>query len=97
MLTRTPQLRISGHGAGLRLKHRGSWQRDPLQAVQECCRASIAIDKALGEAVRQARATGASWRDIGLTLGVTENAETEQDVIDALGHTKRAVWGRFWK
>jgi hypothetical protein len=97
MMTRTPQLRISGHGAGLRLRHRGSWQRDPLQAVQECCRASIALDKALGEAVRQALATGASWRDIGQALGVTENAETDQDVINALGQAKRAVWSRFWK
>ncbi|WP_133787752.1 hypothetical protein [Kribbella sp. VKM Ac-2571] len=97
MLTRTPQLRISGHGAGLRLRHPGSWQRDPLQAVHECCRASIALDKALGEAVREALATGASWRDIGLALGVSENAETHQDVINALGQAKSAAWSRYWK
>jgi hypothetical protein len=97
MLTRTPQLRISGHGARLRLKHRGNWQRDPLQAVEECCRASTALDKALGEAVREALATGSSWHDIGEALGVTENAETEPDVINALGQAKSAVWSRYWK
>ena len=81
MLTRTPQLRISGHGSGLRLTHR----------------ASMAVDKALGEAVREAIATGASWRDVGRALGVAENAETDRDVINALGQAKRAVWSRFWK
>jgi hypothetical protein len=96
VLTRSPQLRLSGHGRRLRLRHRGQWRRDPLAAVRECCRASLAVDKALGEAVREAMATGSSWKDIGRALGVAEDAQTDQDVINALTDTKRRVWRRFW-
>jgi hypothetical protein len=56
----------------------------------------MAVDKALGEAIRGAVAAGASWRDIGRTLGVAADAETEQAVIDALAEQKREVWRRFW-
>jgi hypothetical protein len=64
--------------------------------VRECCRASLAVDKALGEAVREAIATGSSWKDIGRALGVADDAQTDQDLINALADTKRRVWGRFW-
>lgn len=56
----------------------------------------MAIEKALGEAVRAAIASGASWQEIGRVLGVAEAAETGRDVVDALGETKREVWRRFW-
>jgi len=96
VLTRTPHLRLSGHGERLRLRQRGRWQEDPLEAVRECCRASMAVDKALGEAIRGALAAGASWRDVGRVLQVAEDAETERDVVDALADQKREVWRRFW-
>ena len=96
MLTRSPQVRLSGHGARLRLRQRGQWQENPLEALRECCRASLAIDKALGEAVRQTRTLGASWREVGRLLGVAEDAETERDILDALTDSKREVWRRFW-
>jgi hypothetical protein len=64
--------------------------------LRECCRASIAVDKALGDSIRNARSAGASWQDIGRALSATENAQTQQDVIDALADQKRAVWRRFW-
>jgi len=64
--------------------------------VRECCRASTAVDKALGEAIREAVAAGTSWRDIGRELRVAEDAETEQEVVDALAEQKREVWRRFW-
>lgn len=97
MLARAPHLRLSGHGERLRLRQRGHWQQgDPLEAVRECCRASMAVEKALGEAVRGARTAGASWPDVGHALGVHEDAETEQDVVDALADMKLEVWRRFW-
>ena len=96
MLTHTPRLRFSGHGEQLRLRQRGDWQHDPLAAVRECCRASMAIDKALGEAVREAVAAGVSWQEVGRTLGVTDHGQNEQAVIEAFADTKRMVWHRFW-
>jgi hypothetical protein len=96
VLTQAPRIRLTGHGDRLRLRQRGAWQGDPLQAVRECCRASMAIEKALGEAVRAAIASGASWQEVGRVLGVAEAAESERDVMEALAETKRAVRGRFW-
>jgi len=56
----------------------------------------MAVDKALGEAVREAVTRGSSWRDVGRALGVGEVATTEEGVIDALAEWRRAVWKRFW-
>jgi hypothetical protein len=56
----------------------------------------MAIEKAIGESVRAALASGASWQEIGRVLGVAEAAQSKQDVIDALAETKREVWRRFW-
>jgi hypothetical protein len=56
----------------------------------------MAIEKALGEAIRSAIASGASWQDVGRVLGVAETAESDRDVIEALAETKRQVWRRFW-
>lgn len=57
----------------------------------------MAVDKALGEAVREAIATGSSWQAIGRALGVADDAETRQDVVIAMSKSKRAVWDRFWQ
>jgi hypothetical protein len=56
----------------------------------------MAVDKALGEAIRGAVGAGVSWQDIGRTLGVTDDGRSEQDVIEAIADTKRSVWHRFW-
>jgi hypothetical protein len=97
-LTQQPRIRLTWHGERLRLRlrQRGRWQHDPLQAVRECSHASIAIDKALGEAVQAATASGASWQEIGRVLGVAEEAQSERDVIEALAVSKREVWQWFW-
>jgi hypothetical protein len=95
VFARAPHLRLSGHGERLRLRQRGHSRQDPLESVRECCRASIAIDKALGEAVRGALASGASWRDVGQAVGAVEDAETAQDVVDSFAEMKREVWRRF--
>ena len=91
-----PRIRLTGRGDRLRLRQHGAWQEDPLQAVRECCRASMAIEKALGEAVRAAIASGALWQEVGRVLGVAEAAESEREVVEAFAETKRAVWGLFW-
>jgi hypothetical protein len=96
VLAQAPRIRLTGRGDRLRLRQRGEWQHDPLQAVGECCRASMAIEKALGESVRAAVASGASWQEVGRVLGVAEAAQSRQDVIEALAETKREVWRRFW-
>jgi hypothetical protein len=56
----------------------------------------MAVEKALGEAIRTAVASGASWQEVGRVLGVTDTAESDQDVMDALTKNKREVWRRFW-
>lgn len=96
MLTQAPRIRLTGRGDRLRLRQRGDWEHDPLQAVRECGRASMAIEKSLGEAIKGAIASGASWREIGRALGVTENADSNLDVMRAFAETKRHVWSRFW-
>ena len=96
MLTQGPRIRLAGRGDRLRLRRRGEWQQDPLQDVRDCCRAAMAIEKALGEGVRAALASGASWQEVGRVLGVAEAAQSKQDVIQGFAETKREVWRRFW-
>lgn len=97
MLTWAPRIRLARHGDRLRLRQHGQWEADPLGGLRECCRASTAVDKAMGEAIRGAVAAGASWSDVGRALGVAETAETQQDVMAALAESKRAIWMRFWQ
>jgi hypothetical protein len=56
----------------------------------------MAVEKALGEAIRAAVESGVSWREVGRVLGVAETAESGQEVMDALARNKREVWRRFW-
>ena len=90
------RLRLRGHGSGLRLRAPGGWAGDPLGGVAECCRAVTALEKALGEAIREARRAGHSWAEVGQTLGATETAVGLDDVADAFAANKRATWVRFW-
>jgi hypothetical protein len=56
-----------------------------------------ALEKALGESIREARAAGHSWAEIGQRLGATEAARSFDDVADAFAASKRAAWELFWK
>ena len=76
---RAPQVRIVGAGRRLRLRMLGAWDSDPLGALRECCRAETALEKAMWQTVRRARAAGHSWTEIG----------------DALGVTQQTAWQRF--
>ena len=57
--TRMATLRLRGSGEHLRL--RVGKAPDQLANVRECCRASVAVEKALGEAIRDALAAGHNW------------------------------------
>jgi len=93
MITATnPKLRFRGSGEHLRLRLAST--PDPLATVHECCRASVALEKALGEAIREAIATGHSWAEVGQALRV--DAETSvgvQEAYEATGHWMRS---KFW-
>jgi hypothetical protein len=91
MLTTRPRLRIVGRGSGLRIRQRGDWIAGTTASLRESCRASIAIDKTLAEAIARVRASGVSWAEVGRVLGATDQAETKQAVVDALAANRRVV------
>ena len=95
MMAQTRRIRLSGQGGRLRLQHRGGWGQDTLEDLRECCRASMAMDKALGEAIRDAITAGARWQDISRTLGVSEAAQSESELIDGFAANRREVWRRY--
>ena len=94
MLTTANRRRLSWNGLHLRI--RGAWGRDPVGDVEGCWRASIAMDKAFGEVVREARGAGATWQEIGRRLGVVEDASDKDELLAAVVGTRRMMYERFW-
>jgi hypothetical protein len=92
----TRRLRLAGHGRKLHVRTLGNWTRDPMDGIAECCRAQLALEKALGESIRQVRRDGHSWAEIGRALGATETAASFAEVADAYAINRRATWERFW-
>lgn len=90
--TSTPTLRFRGTGEHLRLRVRTV--PDPLVNVRECCRASVAVEKALGEAIRDALAAGHSWAEVGQALGA--EARTSAEVWEEYDASRRRMRSRFW-
>lgn len=86
-----PRLRIHGHGPRLRVRQRGNWSIDQSASLSESCRASVAIDKTLAQGIARARTAGMSWQTIGRTLGAADDAETKNQLVDALAANRRAV------
>ena len=92
MGTSRATLRFRGAGEHLRLRvGRGP---DRLANVRECCRASVAVEKALGEAIRDARAAGHSWAEVGHALGV--EAKTSDGVRQQYDTQRRWMRTRLW-
>ena len=89
MMSSEPRLRIRGHGRRLRVRRRGNWCIDQSASLSESCRASMAIEKSLVEAIGVARATGMSWSEIGRVLGATAAADSKEAVIAALVESRR--------
>jgi hypothetical protein len=90
--TNTATLRFRGSGDHLRL--RVAKAPDPITTVRECCRASVAVDKALAEAIRDALAAGHSWAEVGQALGVA--ARTSVGVREQYDASRRWMRSRFW-
>jgi hypothetical protein len=91
--TNTATLRLRGSGEHLRLRVANA--PDALVTVRECCRASVAVEKAMGDAIRDALAAGPSWAELGLVLGVeadTSVGVAEQD-DSSRGWMRRRFWG----
>ena len=88
----TATLRLRGSGEHLRL--RVAKAPDPLANVRECCRASVAVEKALGEAIRDALAAGHNWAEVGHVLGV--DASTSVCVAEEYGASRSWMRTRFW-
>ena len=92
-MTTRARLRLHGSGEQLRLTTKPA--ADPLAMVSEACRAGTAVDKALGEAVREALAAGHTWPEIGQAL--TGGGGTDGDeVLAEYAEARRACWRRFW-
>jgi hypothetical protein len=71
--TSTATLRLRGSGEHLRL--RVAKAADPLAYVRECCRASVAVEMAFGEASRAAVSAGLNWAEVGLAIGLVASEE----------------------
>lgn len=96
MITGEPRLRLRGRGRHLRLRASNGVDGDPLALVRECCRARVALEKALGEAVSSAHSAGTGWGEIAKALGAPGAVTTRREVIDARVEQQRSVWERFW-
>ena len=90
--TSTATLRLRGSGQQLRL--RVGKAPDPLANVRECCRASVAVEKALGEVIRDALDAGHSWAEVGHALGV--EAGTSVGVREQYDTSQSWMRKRFW-
>ena len=85
-------LRLRGSGEHLRL--RVAKAPDPLANVRECCRASVAVEKALGESIRDALAAGHNWAEVGEVLGV--EASMSVGVAEQYDASRSWMRSRFW-
>ena len=90
--TRRSALRFTGSGDHLRL--RVPRDHDALVNVQDVCRGSWALEKAVGEAVRVAGAAGHSWIEIGHALGV--GGTTAAEVLERFAASRHEMRSRFW-
>jgi hypothetical protein len=91
MLKAKPRLRIAGRGGHLRVRQRGDFAADPSRSLREVCRASVAIEKTLAEAIGRGRASGMSWQELGRVLGATHRATDRTALIAALAENRRGL------
>jgi len=89
--TRTTTLRLGGSGDHPRLRVASA--ADPLATVRDCCRASVHLEKVLGEVIRDALAAGHDWAKVGQALGVA--AETSVGVRAQYDASRRWMRTRF--
>ena len=68
---KAPGLKLKGRNARVRAYRVAQWDRDPLADVAAAYRSSVAVDKALAEAVAAAHRAGRSWPEIATALGLS--------------------------
>jgi hypothetical protein len=90
--TSTATLRLRGSGEHLRL--RVVKAPDPLVNLRECCRASVALEKAMAEVIRDALAAGHTWAEVAQALGV--EADTSVGVREQYDTSRSWMRTRFW-
>lgn len=90
----TPALRIRGRGDRMRLRRVGSWNRDPLADLAAAGRTTVAVDKALGESIANARRAGRNWSEIAAALGLPASLTTGDEISHALAESRRQLWSR---
>lgn len=78
MTVRPKSIRLVGRGSKARLRTIGTWGERPLDDLVLACRASVAVEKLIGEIVDDARAQGSSWTQIGHALGITKQSAWER-------------------
>ena len=91
MLGAKRRLRMTSHG----LRTVGDWESEPLDSLVDACRASIAVEKLIGESLKGAHDEGHSWQEVGRALSVSDNARDWDDVADALVASRRHLWSRY--
>jgi hypothetical protein len=87
-------LRLRGRNARIRAYKIGRWNRDPLNDVAASCRSSVAVDKALAEAIAGARRAGHSWPEIAVALGLNAYLTTWPEIAAALAARRQVTLGR---
>ena len=91
MLGTKRRIRMTGRG----LRTIGDWETEPLAVLVDACRASIAVEKLVGESLARAHDAGHSWQEIGRALGVSEKAENWNDVAQDLAASRCHLWDRY--
>lgn len=77
-MRRKPQLRIVGSGRDTQVRLVGDWEAAPLDGLCQSARLGLALDKLQRELVRQARAGGRTWTEIGTSLGISRQSAWER-------------------
>lgn len=77
-MRRKPQLRIVGSGRDTQVRLVGDWEAAPLDGLCQSARLGLALDKLQRELVRQARAGGRTWTEIGTCLGISRQSAWER-------------------
>ena len=93
-MTGTSRTTVRLRGSGEHLRLHVAKAPDRLANVRECCRASVALEKALGEVIRDALAAGHTWAQVGQALGVEAN--TPVGVKEHYDTSRSWMRTKFW-
>jgi hypothetical protein len=91
MFRARPRLRVVGRGSRPRVRLKGDWDADPAANLRVACGTSIAMEKAVCEAIGRARRAGMSWDAIARTLGVADRANDRHSLARAFGMSRRDI------